>query len=132
MSDSPLIHKAPRYLVSWTFITERIWSGSSRYVQGWAEISPILFALKDGAGTVGLDLIDAPDPGPASMQVAAAKKNYLVTLFETTEDDSCVRSYTNTCAAAEMVDILGDFWDLILRLFQEFCDTGDVSRQWLS
>ena len=128
-------------LLSWTTSIEGTSSGGSKYVQSWAEISPILVALKDRAGTVGLDLIDAPDPGPVSMHVAAANKNYLVTLLETTEDDSNVRSYNNTYATAEMVDILGDFWDaryltqdfdLVLKLFKELCETGDVSRQWLS
>ena len=128
-------------LISWITSIEGTSSGGSKRVQNWEEISLILLMLKEGDGTVDLDLIDAPDPGPASIQVAAENRNYLVTLFETTEDDTNVRSYTNTCATAEMVDILGDFWDaryltqdfdLILRLFKEFFEVGDVSRQWLN
>jgi hypothetical protein len=64
-----------------------------------------------------------------------------VTLLQSTEDDTYVRSYNNTSAQAEMVEVLGDFWDarqltddfsLVVRLFEEFCKKGDVSSGWLA
>lgn len=74
------------------------------------------------------------------MQLESDNKRYLMTLLEITEDDTVVRAYDNPTAPAEMVDILGDSWDarqltddfkLVVRLFKEFFETGNVSREWL-
>ena len=107
----------------------------------WDDICSTLRVLKEGRGTFDIRLIDAPDPGPISMQLRAEKRKYLVTLLEASEDDTEVRDYTNPNAPHEMVEILGDRWDarflvddfdLVLTFFKEFFETGDVSRERLS
>jgi hypothetical protein len=129
-----------KILVSWTVRAEGETSGATLNAHGWADVWPILAGLQGQAGTLSLDLLDAPDPGPMSMQLVCESGLYLVTLLEATEDDDHVRCYTNPNAVAEMIEVLGDRWDarqltgdfdLVLRMFQSFCETGDVARQWL-
>ncbi|HEY0288389.1 MAG TPA: hypothetical protein VGC62_15470 [Pseudomonas sp.] len=64
-----------------------------------------------------------------------------MTLLEDMGEDTNVREYDNPTASAEMVEILGDNWDtrqltedfdLVVMLFKEFFETGDISRQWLN
>ncbi|MFS2158146.1 hypothetical protein ACCD10_12400 [Pseudomonas sp. Pseusp122] len=130
-----------KMLVSWTILIDGITSGGSQYAESWDDVCPYLTKLREQAGTVCLDLVDAPDPGPISMQLVAENRIYLVTLLEATDDDTYVRSYTNPAALSEMVEVLGDRWDarqlthdfeLVMQIFKEFCDSGEVSRQWLS
>lgn len=130
-----------KLLMSWAISEMGDSSGGNHYVSDWCEVWAQLRRLKGGAGSVDLEITDAPDVAPFNMSVAADRGNYLVTLLETTEDDSDVRFYSNPMASAEMVEILGNDWDarhltrdfdLVCNLFKEFFDTGDVSRQWLN
>jgi len=93
------------------------------------------------SGTVRVQLMDEPDIGPLSVGLIAENKNYLVTLLEATEDDTDVRTFNNLTVTPQMIDVLGDFWDarsitnefgLVIMMFKEFFETGDVSRQWLN
>lgn len=52
-----------------------------------------------------------PDPGPIRVSVIAENRIYLVTMLEATADDTDVRSYSNPTAMAEMVNVLGDYWN---------------------
>lgn len=128
-------------LVSWTLLVDGQSSGGNGKAAGWEEVNPYLTMFKEKAGTLCLDLLDAPDPGPISMQLVAENGIYLVTVLQGTDDDTYVRSYTNPAASPAMLDVLGDCWDarqltqdfdLVLRFFQTFCETGDVPRQWLA
>jgi hypothetical protein len=130
-----------KFRVSGTIFINGVSTGGNRDVQDWTEVMPHLINLHETSGTLRLSLIDAPEPGPISMQVRSENKTHLVTLFEDTGDDTNVRAYDNPTAIAEMVDIVGDYWDarmltndfdLVVMMFKEFFETGDVSREWLS
>lgn len=134
-------HKRMKLLISWTTVNNGITVGGHKLVEDWTDIRRQLEQLRVDAGTVCLELMDALDTGPVSMDVAAEKGSYLVTLLEATEDDTQVRSYSNPARCAEMVEVLGDCWDarqltsdfdLVLKMFKEFFQTGNVSEQWLS
>nr|WP_314577183.1 hypothetical protein [uncultured Pseudomonas sp.] len=65
----------------------------------------------------------------------------LVTLLQSTKDDTDVCSYNNTSAQAEMVEMLGNRWDawqltndfsMVAKFFEQFCKKGDVSSDWLA
>lgn len=127
--------------VSWTGKINGMSAGGSHQVQDWEDVRQYLVNLEENAGTVRLHLVDAPDPGPISIQLRSENKMYLVTLLEATEDGTDVREYYNPIARAEMVDILGDRWDarqlisdfnLVVVLLKEFFETGDVSHQLLN
>lgn len=130
-----------KLLMSWAITENGESFGGNHYVRDWGEVWLQLRRLKFCAGSVGLEITDAPDVAPFNMSVAADNGNYLVTLLETTEDDSDVRSYSNPTANAEMVEILGNDWDarhltsdfeFVCRMVEEFYKTGDVSKQWLN
>jgi len=130
-----------KVLLSWKTMISGVWSGGSEYVSDWDSLIMYLTPLKETAGTFGLNFIDGPELGPICMQLESDKKRYLMTLLEVTEDDTSVRAYDNPTASAEMVDILGDSWDarqltddfnLVIMLFKEFFEKGDVSHQWLN
>lgn len=127
--------------LSWSARINGVSSGGSQYLENWADLTSCLNTLQQNAGTLRLVLTDGPDPGPVSMHLETENKKFLVTLLEDTGEDIDVREYDNPTASAEMVDILGDSWDarqltddfnLVLMLFKEFFETGDVSRHWLN
>lgn len=133
--------QAVRLLMSWTIRRGSEGAGGSGDVKAWDDVWLKLRSLQNYAGSIRLEITDAPDVAPFSMSVAADHGNYLVTLLETTEDDTEVRSYSNPTAKAEMVEILGNDWDarhltgdfeLVCRMVEEFYRTGDVSTQWLN
>jgi hypothetical protein len=130
-----------KMLISWTRLIDGVSSGGSQDVEDWADLRLLLNTLQENAGSLRLVLVDGPDPGQVSMHFEAENQKYLVTLLEDTGEDMNVREYDNPTASAEMVDILGDSWDarqltddfdLVVMLFKEFFETGDVSRQWLN
>lgn len=130
-----------KFLMSWVISENGESSGGNHRVRDWSEVWVQLGRLKCCAGSVDLEITDAPDIAPYNMSVAADNGNFLVSLLETTEDDSDVRTYSNPTANAEMVEILGNDWDarhltsdfdFVCNLVKEFFETGDVSRQWLN
>lgn len=130
-----------KVILSWTNSSGGPATGGSVEATSWESIRCHLVKLEKQSGTLCLDLVDAPDPGPVSMQLIAEGGNYVITILQATEDDTFVRSYTNPSATAEMVEVLGDRWDarqltqdfdLVLNLFKMFSETGDVSAALLS
>lgn len=130
-----------RMHLSWTNLMHGVWSGGNQHVHRWEEIMLHLNKLEVISGTVRVQLMDEPDIGPLSVGLIAENKNYLVTLLEATEDDTDVRTFNNLTVTPQMIDVLGDFWDarsitnefgLVIMMFKEFFETGDVSRQWLN
>ena len=88
-----------------------------------------------------LEFLKQPELGPGSLQLAAEKGKYLLTLLEHTKDRSVVRGFTNPEAKDGMVNINGNRWDaksicsdfsIVRRAFKEFFETGDVSPQILN
>jgi hypothetical protein len=115
-------------------------SGGSRRITDWPAVDEALEIVKNESGSVELSIVDPPEIGPESVQVFAETGNFLLTLFELTEDDSHVRSFTNPDIESRQVEIGGNLWDsrmitkdfaIVRRAFREFFDTGDVSRDLL-
>ncbi|MDH0749411.1 hypothetical protein N5D61_24100 [Pseudomonas sp. GD03842] len=130
-----------KFLISWTLSSGGNTTGGHNDVEGWDEVLCRLESMKLHAGSMCLEWMDAPETGPYSMDLIADDGRYLITLLEATRDDSEVRSFTNPAAVAEMVCMLGDLWDaryltsdfgLVRNLFNEFFETGDVSREVLN
>lgn len=116
-------------------------SGGSAIVEDWESIKLRLDYMKKSLGTVTLTVIGGARLGPMSLQVIADSGVYVVALLESDENDTNVRAYTHPTAGGERVCVLGDYWDardlisdfdLVLMMFKEFFQTGDVSRQLLN
>jgi hypothetical protein len=114
--------------------------GGNQKKPTWPEIEMWLEQARTDSGVVGLDIVDGPEIGPQGLQLRSDQGNYLLTLGETDSDDYHVRSFTNYDAKPGRVDIVGDYWDcgevctdfsIVTRVFREFFDSGDVSRDLL-
>ena len=75
------------------------------------------------------------------LQVRAENGNYMLTLGEETDDDYMVRFYWDQSLPNDNLLILGDYWperqltkdfELVVRVFKEFFDTGNVSADILN
>jgi len=130
-----------KMLISRKVLIRSVWSGVSGYFEDWVDVIWPLKFLQKAPGTLRLRLINPPEPGPISIFLESDNNTYLITLLEDIGDDLNVRAYDNPTATAQMVEVLGDYWDarmltddfdLVVMLFKEFFETGDVSRHWLS
>lgn len=115
--------------------------GGKKDFPTWEEVEEYLSNLNGKAGTLTLDIFDNTNIGPDMLQVRAENGNYLLNLGEETDDDYKVRFYWNTSLPNEKLLILGDYWserqllkdfDLVVRVFKEFFDTGNVSAEILN
>ena len=115
----------------------------SQLKPSWVDIEESLSRLTKSDGSIGLSVIDAPDIGPDSLEVRAEKQKYLVTMLDNiTEDDDEVRTlFFKEKKGLPQIDILGDYWDpqlvtddldLVISIFKEFYETGNVSQDILS
>lgn len=93
------------------------------------------------SGSVTLDVIDADEIGPESLQVETEGGRSLLSLGEDTGDEYIVRTFTNRLAKGGKVSILGNEWDsklicedpsIVKSVVEEFLSTGNVSREMLS
>jgi len=75
------------------------------------------------------------------LQVRAENGNYMLTLSEETDDDYRVRFYWDQSLPDDKSLILGDYWserqlikdfELVVMVFKEFFDTGNVSADILN
>ncbi|MEL5338804.1 hypothetical protein PTR55_02205 [Serratia nevei] len=108
----------------------------------WPDVLDFLNILKNSSGSVNIRIINAPEVGPERLSVEAENGFYLVTLLEYDESGSDVRSiWDQTSSSGENVMILGNYWpkrqltkdfDLVVRIFKEFFDTGNVSMDLLN
>lgn len=108
----------------------------------WSDVIDFLNVLKNNSGAVNIRIINAPDIGPERLSVEAENGFYLVTLLEYDESGGDVRSiWDKTSSSEEYVIILGNYWperqltkdfDLVVRIFKEFFDTGNVSKELLN
>lgn len=130
-----------KVILSWTNSCGGPATGGSVETACWESTRCHLVKLEKQSGTLCLDVVDAPNPGPVSMQVIAESGKYVITILQAIERDTFVRTYTNPSATAEMVEVLGDRWDarqltrdfdLVLNLFKMFSETGDVPAALLS
>lgn len=107
----------------------------------WDDIEELLLKVKGKEGTVRLTVLPDPDVGPAKLDVSTENGFYLLTLLEYSESDSDVRSYWDMSKADNKVMLIGNYWperqltkdfDLVIRIFKEFFDTGNVSTDLLN
>lgn len=102
----------------------------------WSDVEDRLERVRS-RGSVGLDILDAPEIGPQSLQVFCDRPGFLLMLGELSAEDHHVRTFSNPDTAPGTVEILGNSWDarmicrdfsLVKTVFREFFDTCDVSR----
>jgi len=109
----------------------------------WSDVEEFLMKLKGGSGGVRLRILPEPDIGPINLDVSTEDGFYLMTLLECSESDLTVRSYWNKSKSGKnkKIQIYGDYWsenqltndfDLVVRTFKEFFDTGNVSADILN
>lgn len=115
--------------------------GGKKKFPTWEEVKENLSELDGRAGTLTLDIFDSGNIGPDMLQVRAESGNYLLTLGEETDDEYKVRFYWNASLTNDKSLILGEYWserqlikdfDLVVRIFKEFFDTGNVSEDILN
>ena len=120
------------FSMSWTLNSR----GGSDNHPLWNDIQIKLGALRNGYGTLTLDIYDS-DTGPQMLQVRVEAGKYLLMLGEIVSDDYEVRGYYDEKATNEKIDILGDYWpesqittdfSLVTQVFREFFYTGNVGE----
>jgi hypothetical protein len=123
-----------KMLISGTVLICGVWSGGIGYIEDWVDVIWPLKCLQKAAGILCLDLINPPEPAPISIFLESDNNTYLITLLEDVGDDLDVRACDNPTATAQMVEVLGDYWDarmltddfdLVVMLFKEFFETGE-------
>ncbi len=106
----------------------------------WSNIERKLLEAKEFGGTVTIDLMNAPEIGPQSLQMQTQNDCFLLSLGEDEGEDYIVRTFTNMKAEEGYIEILGNLWDskllcyyfeIVIDVFKEFFDTGNVSRRLL-
>ncbi|BBV89633.1 MAG: hypothetical protein E6661_23310 [Enterobacter sp.] len=108
----------------------------------WSDVLDFLNILKKSSGSVNIRIINAPDIGPERLSVEAENGFYLVTLLEYDESGGDVRSiWDKTSSSGGHVIIRGNYWperqltkdfDLVVKIFKEFFNTGNVSTDLLN
>jgi hypothetical protein len=123
-----------KLLLSWC-ISQK---GGSQYFPYWEDIYGLLNKLKLSYGSVSIDRLDHENYLISEIQVKMENGFYLVTLLN--EDDD-VLSLSDPIQSDKKIFILGDSWsisqttqdfDLVIRIFKEFFETGDVSKEILN
>jgi len=123
-----------KLILSWS-VSQK---GGMKKPNDWNDIANLLNNLRLFSGCVTIDKLDEDDYLISEIQVRMEKGFYLVTLLN--EDDE-VMSITDLTQPDEKVLILGDYWpsrqltkdfDLVVRIFKEFFDTGNVSTALLN
>lgn len=108
----------------------------------WSDVLNFLNVLKEIGGSVNISIINTQDIGPERLSVEAENGFYLVTLLEYDESGGDVRSiWDKTSSSGEHVIIRGNYWpkrqltkdfDLVVKIFEEFFNTGNVSTELLN
>ena len=108
----------------------------------WSDVLGFLNVLKKNSGCVNIMIINSPDIGPERLSVEAENGFYLVSLLEYDESGGDVRSmWDKTSSSGRNVIIRGNYWperqltkdfDLVVKIFKEFFNTGNVSTDLLN
>ena len=123
--------------MSWTL--EK--NGGNQLVSNWNDILNQLEKLKGREGSLTLDILACTESEVEMLQVRAESGYYLVTLGEIVDGEYQVRTHWDHSKSDTKVVILGDCWpeqqiikkfDLVVRIFREFFDTGNVSKELLN
>lgn len=112
--------------------------GGSKKSDCWGDISDVLNNLRLSCGCVTVDKLDDEDYLLSEIQVRMEKGLYLVTFLNEKDE---VMTFFDLTQADEKVLILGDYWpmrqvtkdfNLVVKAFKEFFDTGNVSTELLN
>jgi len=123
--------------LSWTLAGK----GGNKKISSWDDINRCLYLLKDMEGTLTLDVINSYENEAEMLQLRTEKSFYFMTLSGIRDDEYVVRTYNDLSQPNIEIMILGDNWpaqqvtkdfDLVVRVFKEFFDTGNVSTDLLS
>ena len=123
-----------KLLLSWS-VSQKGGTKKSNY---WDDIVNLLDNLRLSSGYVTVDKLDDENYLISEIQVRMEKGFYLVTFLN--ENDE-IMSITDLTQPDEKVLILGDYWpasqltkdfELVVRIFKEFFDTGNVSTDLLN
>ena len=125
--------------LSWSINGNLPDSGGNVDHPDWLIVSAKLNAVLGSAGSVGLETEDDNEK-IRSLSVKAESGAYLLTFGVETSEGWTVRTYKNPNVAApgQLVEILGDRWNtqaicsdeqLVIRVFEEFFETGDVASE---
>ncbi len=125
------------FKMSWTLDG----NGGNKQISSWNDVLNQLERLQGKEGSLTLDMLTNVDTGAEMLQVRTEKGYYLITLGEICEDEYQVRTYWNSFISDAEIMLLGDRWserqltknfDLVVRIFKEFFDTGNVSTDLLN
>ncbi|NTY88826.1 hypothetical protein FCH33_18800 [Serratia fonticola] len=120
--------------LSWTCSPK----GGSKKSDSWDDIGNQLNNLRLSSGCVTVNKLDDEGCLISGVQARMEKGVYLVTFLN--EDDE-VMTLSDLTQPNEMILVLGDYWsarqvtkdfDLVVRIFKEFFDTGNVSGDLLN
>ena len=129
------------YSVSWTVGAGANCRGGKKRNAKWDDIEQVLKEIREQSGAVAINVMNGPDIGPQTLQVQTENGRSILTLGENTTEDYNVRSFSDPDVDANMLEIFGYLWDsrqicfnfeLVIKTFKEFFETGNVSRQLLS
>ncbi|CCP02027.1 hypothetical protein BN439_0939 [Erwinia amylovora Ea644] len=124
------------FKMSWTLDG----SGGNKPVSAWNDIQNQLEQLQGREGTLTLDILTSIETGAGTLQVRTENGYYLMTLGEIFEDEYQVRTYWDPSKLDTEIMILGDRWsarqvtknfDIVVKVFEEFTSTGNVSKRYL-
>ncbi|WP_435928483.1 DUF6911 family protein [Dryocola sp. BD613] len=125
------------FKMSWTLDE----NGGNQRISNWNDILNQLEKLQGKEGSLTLDILTSIESEVEMLQVRVENGYYLITLGEIVEDEYQVRTYWDHSKSDTEIIILGDRWserqltrdfDLVVRIFKEFFDTGNVSTDLLS
>jgi hypothetical protein len=128
------------YDLSWTVGIRPHCRGGNKDAAESDDVARILNEIRDHSGSMGLERLNGPEIGPQSLSVETEGR-YSVLMLRDTREDYIVRTLTNTDHDSGFIEIIGDLWDartvtsnfdLVVQVFKEFFETGDVSREILS
>lgn len=123
-----------RLLLTWS-ISQK---GGTKKPHCWEDIANLLDKVRLSSGCVTVDKLDSEGYLISEVQVRMEKGFYLVTFLN---EDEEVMSITDLTQPDEKVLLLGDYWpasqltknfDLVIKIFREFFDTGTVSTDLLN
>lgn len=129
------------FLLSWSVGPGNDRRGGRKSKAAWSDVEQILRKAQEESGTVTVDIVGGPEIGPQSLQLKTENGRSVIMLGVDTGEDYIVRSYSRASTESGMVEILGDLWDeksvctdssVVARAFNEFLETGDVSKELLT
>lgn len=112
--------------------------GGTKKSDSWDDIASLLNNLGLSSGCVTVDKLDDEGYLISEIQVRMERGLYMVTFLN--EEDE-VMTLSDLTQPDEMVLILGDYWsarqvtknfDLVVKAFKEFFETGNVSKELLN